>query len=166
MAAIDALLDFSDVDDADDFGSAEFRARDRARADAHPRGARRAASASPSCARDLPSCWPARPNAGKSTLMNALTRQDTSIVSAIPGTTRDAIEVALDLGGYPVVLVDTAGIRRQRRCDRGRGRPARAETGRATPTSCCGSPKTDDFAPPESGGAGAARARKGRSCWS
>ncbi len=51
------------------------------------------------------------PNAGKSTLMNALTREDTSIVSATPGTTRDPIEVALDLGGYPVVLVDTAGIR-------------------------------------------------------
>jgi tRNA modification GTPase len=43
--------------------------------------------------------------------MNALSKQEASIVSAIPGTTRDVIEVALDLGGYPVVLVDTAGIR-------------------------------------------------------
>ena len=51
------------------------------------------------------------PNVGKSTLMNAIARRDVSIVSAIPGTTRDPIEVALELRGYPVNLVDTAGIR-------------------------------------------------------
>lgn len=51
------------------------------------------------------------PNAGKSTLMNALARRDVAIVSAIPGTTRDAIEVRLDLGGLPVTLIDTAGLR-------------------------------------------------------
>ncbi|MDX7952082.1 tRNA uridine-5-carboxymethylaminomethyl(34) synthesis GTPase MnmE [Lichenihabitans sp. Uapishka_5] len=51
------------------------------------------------------------PNAGKSTLLNALARRDVALVSAIPGTTRDPIEVALDLGGYAVVLVDTAGLR-------------------------------------------------------
>jgi tRNA modification GTPase len=51
------------------------------------------------------------PNAGKSTLLNALARRDAAIVSAIPGTTRDAIEVRCDLGGLPVVLVDTAGLR-------------------------------------------------------
>lgn len=51
------------------------------------------------------------PNAGKSSLLNALARRDAAIVSAIPGTTRDVIEVQLDLGGYPVVLADTAGLR-------------------------------------------------------
>ena len=51
------------------------------------------------------------PNAGKSSLMNALARRDVAITSAVAGTTRDVIEVALDLGGYPVVLADTAGLR-------------------------------------------------------
>ncbi len=52
------------------------------------------------------------PNAGKSSLLNALARRDAAIVSPEAGTTRDAIEVHLDLGGYPVILVDTAGLRR------------------------------------------------------
>jgi tRNA modification GTPase len=51
------------------------------------------------------------PNSGKSSLMNALAGRDAAIVSAQAGTTRDVIEVHLDLGGYPVVLADTAGIR-------------------------------------------------------
>jgi tRNA modification GTPase len=51
------------------------------------------------------------PNAGKSSLLNALARRDAAIVSAEAGTTRDIIEVRLDIGGYPVVLMDTAGIR-------------------------------------------------------
>jgi len=51
------------------------------------------------------------PNAGKSSLLNALARRDVAIVSAQPGTTRDIIEVRLDLAGFPVVLVDTAGLR-------------------------------------------------------
>jgi tRNA modification GTPase len=51
------------------------------------------------------------PNAGKSTLLNLLARRDAAIVSAHAGTTRDVIEVHLDLGGYPVVLADTAGLR-------------------------------------------------------
>ncbi len=51
------------------------------------------------------------PNAGKSTLMNALARRDVAIVSAQAGTTRDLLEVHLELDGLPVVLVDTAGLR-------------------------------------------------------
>jgi tRNA modification GTPase len=51
------------------------------------------------------------PNAGKSSLLNALARRDAAIVSAEAGTTRDVIEVRLDLAGLPVVVSDTAGIR-------------------------------------------------------
>jgi tRNA modification GTPase len=51
------------------------------------------------------------PNAGKSSLMNALAKRDVAIVSEEAGTTRDVIEVHLDLGGVPVIVADTAGIR-------------------------------------------------------
>jgi tRNA modification GTPase len=51
------------------------------------------------------------PNAGKSSLLNALAKRDAAIVSEQAGTTRDVIEVALDLAGYPVCLADTAGLR-------------------------------------------------------
>ncbi len=51
------------------------------------------------------------PNVGKSSLANALSRRDASIVTPLAGTTRDLIEVALDLGGVAAVLVDTAGLR-------------------------------------------------------
>lgn len=51
------------------------------------------------------------PNAGKSSLLNLLARRDMAIVSATAGTTRDVIEAHLDLGGWPVVLADTAGLR-------------------------------------------------------
>ena len=52
-----------------------------------------------------------QPNSGKSTLVNALARREVAIVSDIAGTTRDVIEVRLDLGGYAVTLADTAGLR-------------------------------------------------------
>ena len=50
------------------------------------------------------------PNVGKSSLLNGLLRADRAIVTAIPGTTRDTLEETANLGGIPVVLVDTAGI--------------------------------------------------------
>ena len=51
------------------------------------------------------------PNVGKSSLVNALARRDVAIVAAEAGTTRDVIEIHLDLGGYPAILADTAGLR-------------------------------------------------------
>lgn len=52
-----------------------------------------------------------RPNVGKSSLLNYLMQRDIAIVSEIAGTTRDVIEGHLDIGGYPIILQDTAGIR-------------------------------------------------------
>lgn len=52
-----------------------------------------------------------RPNAGKSSLLNALLQEDRAIVTDIPGTTRDTIEESIKIGGVPLVLMDTAGLR-------------------------------------------------------
>jgi tRNA modification GTPase len=51
------------------------------------------------------------PNAGKSSFLNRVAKRDVAIVSPHAGTTRDMLEVALDLGGYPATLIDTAGLR-------------------------------------------------------
>lgn len=51
------------------------------------------------------------PNSGKSSLINALAQREIAIVSEIAGTTRDVLEARLDLGGYPVIVADTAGLR-------------------------------------------------------
>ena len=49
------------------------------------------------------------PNAGKSSLLNALVQREAAIVSDLPGTTRDLLDTTLDVAGFPVVLTDTAG---------------------------------------------------------
>jgi tRNA modification GTPase len=53
-----------------------------------------------------------RPNVGKSTLLNALARREAALTSEVAGTTRDVLEVRMDLGGLPVTLLDMAGLRR------------------------------------------------------
>lgn len=58
-----------------------------------------------------------RPNAGKSSLVNRLFKSERVIVSDVPGTTRDPIDVPFEYGGKPFVLVDTAGVRREARVD-------------------------------------------------
>ena len=60
-----------------------------------------------------------RPNVGKSSLLNKLLGQERSVVSAVPGTTRDTIDTPLDVDGVPVLLIDTAGIRRRGKIERG-----------------------------------------------
>jgi len=110
MALVEAALDFSDEADIPREAFAEARPIVRGLHDelsAHLQDARRGeilregfrvAIAGP-------------PNAGKSSLLNALAGRDAAIVSDEAGTTRDVIEVRLDLGGYPVIVSDTAGIR-------------------------------------------------------
>lgn len=72
------------------------------------------------------------PNAGKSTLLNALAGEDVAIVSDIPGTTRDALGVRVDLGGVPVHLTDTAGVRETQDAIEAEGvRRAKAKAGAA-----------------------------------
>jgi tRNA modification GTPase len=72
------------------------------------------------------------PNAGKSSLVNRLAQRDVAIVTATPGTTRDVLEVHLDLAGYPVTLLDTAGLREATDLIEAEGvRRARARAGQA-----------------------------------
>lgn len=109
-ALIEAGIDFSDEGDVPDDLIGPARARIAALRDEI--AARLAASARSERLRDgLTVAIAGPPNAGKSTLLNTLVRREAAIVSPYAGTTRDVIEVRLDLEGYPVALLDTAGIR-------------------------------------------------------
>jgi tRNA modification GTPase len=110
LALVEAELDFSDEGDVGNFDALRLRAlldgpRDEMRA------ALRDAPASERMRNGFLVMILGRPNAGKSTLLNALARRDMAIVSPTPGTTRDMIEAHLDIEGLPVTFVDTAGLR-------------------------------------------------------
>ena len=110
MALIEAQIDFSDVEDSDALSLDQARAI-VAKAAARTRAALAGASAGERLREGFTVVIAGPPNVGKSTLMNALARRDVSIVSPLPGTTRDLVEASLDLRGFPVTLVDTAGLR-------------------------------------------------------
>lgn len=111
LAGVEAALDFSDEGDVDDealdaalLGRVEILRDEIAATLADGRRGERLREG-------FTVVLAGPPNAGKSTLLNALSRRDAAIVSEIPGTTRDVIEVRCDLDGLPVILVDTAGLR-------------------------------------------------------
>ena len=110
MATVEAQIDFSDVEDAGDLTLDSVRRAVRAAIERIDR-ALATAEAAARLREGFTVVIAGPPNVGKSTLMNALAGREVAITSPIPGTTRDLIEVFLDLRGYPVTLVDTAGIR-------------------------------------------------------
>lgn len=109
-ALIEASLDFADEEDAPSDASGEIAERLAVLRDSlctHLNGTQAVRIARDGYRVALAGA----PNAGKSSLLNALAGQDVAIVSDIPGTTRDVVEVVLDLGGHRIVLADTAGLR-------------------------------------------------------
>ncbi|MDR3374744.1 MAG: tRNA uridine-5-carboxymethylaminomethyl(34) synthesis GTPase MnmE [Ancalomicrobiaceae bacterium] len=109
-ALIEAELDFPDEEDVPGSVSDEVWLEARSLAE-DMRGQLAVSSAAERLRNGLEVVLMGRPNAGKSSLLNALARREAAIVTAEAGTTRDLIEMHLDLAGYPVTVVDTAGMR-------------------------------------------------------
>jgi len=110
MAAVEAQIDFSDIEDAEGLTLEAVKRRARAALE-RIEEALATADAAERLREGFTVVIAGPPNVGKSTLMNALAGRDVAITSPVAGTTRDLIEVFLDLNGYPVTLVDTAGMR-------------------------------------------------------
>lgn len=111
LARTEAALDFSDEGDVDDDGLDALLGRDARALSKQIQAVLGDGRRGERLREGFFVVLAGPPNAGKSTLLNALAGREAAIVSSLPGTTRDAIEVRCDLGGLPVVLVDTAGLR-------------------------------------------------------
>ncbi|MEL6752574.1 MAG: tRNA uridine-5-carboxymethylaminomethyl(34) synthesis GTPase MnmE [Pseudomonadota bacterium] len=110
MALIEVVVDFPDEEDAPDHTNEDVVARlERLRADLV--GAKENSRAGLAIRDGFSVVIIGPPNAGKSSLLNQLAGRDVAIVTDTPGTTRDVIEVRLNLGGYLVRVSDTAGLR-------------------------------------------------------
>ncbi len=110
IADLEADLDFSDEGDVTDHGPARHSAPLQQLA-ADMAAALATAAVAERIRQGLTIAIVGPPNAGKSSLLNALVGRDAAIVTPVAGTTRDVIEVHLDLGGRAAVLLDTAGLR-------------------------------------------------------
>ena len=107
---VESLLDFSDIEDAANLSlDAVFSEVERTRAVLNEMLWNSAVSER--LREGMTVVIAGAPNVGKSTLLNHLASRDVAIVSPIPGTTRDNLEVAAEIAGYPVTFIDTAGIR-------------------------------------------------------
>lgn len=112
-AQLESALDFSDEGDVDSLDAVSLCEASR-RVTGEIEDALRTATRSLALRAGFTVVISGPPNAGKSTLFNALVGEDAAIVTATPGTTRDLLSRNLDLDGVPVTLVDTAGIREAR----------------------------------------------------
>ncbi len=110
-ASIEAELDFSDQEDVPDRDHSE-RQLGISSLVGQMRALRGRLEAAEIVRRGFRVAIIGAPNAGKSSLINALAMRDVAIVTPEPGTTRDLVETTLDLGGYKVLVTDTAGIRK------------------------------------------------------
>jgi tRNA modification GTPase len=109
LARHEAAIDFAEEDDVADAALRGVGAR-MARLEEQIRGSLAGAERGEKIRDGVRVVIAGAPNAGKSTLLNRLAGREAAIVSPLPGTTRDVIEVRLDLGGIAVILADTAGL--------------------------------------------------------
>ena len=109
LASLEACVDFADEEVPED--AAHGMASVLAAMAERMRGEARGALAASTIARGFEVAIVGEPNAGKSTLLNRLAGRDAAITSEVAGTTRDILEVRMEIGGHLVTLLDTAGIR-------------------------------------------------------
>jgi len=110
MSELEAQIDFSDVEDAEAFSLKSAREKIAAAA-AEIRLTLTGAIGAARLREGFEVAVTGPPNVGKSSLVNSLAKREIAIVSPLPGTTRDAIEVFVEVDGLPITLIDTAGLR-------------------------------------------------------